>query len=44
MTLMAVTPVFPTGLHTFGVDCNQGDSGAIEYPQARVVVVALSAG
>jgi hypothetical protein len=44
MTLIAVTDVFPAGTHAVGVDCSQGSTGAIRYPQARVVAVALSAG
>jgi len=44
LTVMAVTTVFPVGTHVVGVDCNQTDDGAIVYEQARVVVVALSAG
>jgi hypothetical protein len=44
LTAIAVTDVFPSGSHTFSVECNQGDIGAIEYPRARVVAVALSDG
>ncbi len=43
VSLIAVTPVFPPGTHTVGIDCNQTGYGAIFYPQARVVAVALSA-
>ncbi len=43
-SLVAVTDPFPAGTHAVGIDCNQGSAGAIEYEQARVVAVALSAG
>ena len=41
--LIAVTPVFPPGTHTIGIDCNQTGYGAIFYPRASVAAVALSA-
>lgn len=45
VTTFAVTDVFPGGTHTVGIDCNQNETiGAIDYGQARVVAVALSAG
>jgi hypothetical protein len=44
ITVMAVTDVFPAGTHSFGIDCFQGNSGdGIDFPQARVTAVALSA-
>ena len=44
LTVMAVTDPFPAGTHSFGIDCNQGLGAAgIEYEQARVTAVALSA-
>jgi hypothetical protein len=41
--LQAVTNVFPAGTHTVGIDCMQDNTGAIQYEQVRVSVVALSA-
>jgi hypothetical protein len=44
ITVMAVTDVFPAGTHSFGIDCFQGNTGdGIDFPQARVTAVALSA-
>lgn len=43
MTLIAVTNPMPAGTHTVGVECNQLNFGAILFPSARVVAVALSA-
>ncbi len=43
-TLTAVTDPFPAGTQAVGIDCNQGVTGAIDYPHVRVVAVALSAG
>jgi hypothetical protein len=39
---MAVTDVLGPGPHTIGLECNE-QSGKIEYPEARVVAVGLSA-
>jgi hypothetical protein len=44
MTVIAVTDAMPAGTHWVRVECNQGGIGAIEYPQARTVAVALSVG
>jgi hypothetical protein len=44
ITVMAVTDVFPAGTHSFGIDCYQSQVGdGIDFPQARVTAVALSA-
>jgi hypothetical protein len=44
LTVMAVTDVMPAGNHSFGIDCNETALGVgIDYPQARVAAVALSA-
>jgi hypothetical protein len=43
LTVMAVADVFPAGEHAFGIDCNEVSGTGIDYPQARVVAVALSA-
>jgi hypothetical protein len=42
LTVMAVTDVFPAGEHAFGIDCNEQAGTGIDFPQARVVAVALS--
>jgi hypothetical protein len=44
LTVMAVTGVLPAGSHAVGIDCNEAPGGTgVEFPQARVVAVALSA-
>ena len=43
VTLTAVTEVFPAGTHSFGVDCTEDIAFPMDYPQARVSAVSLSA-
>jgi hypothetical protein len=42
--LLAITEVLASGTYGVGVDCNQGNSGAIWYFNPDVAVLAISAG
>jgi len=42
-TLVGITPPLPAGATSFGVDCNQQGSGAVDYDDVSASVVLISA-